>query len=90
MSEINAALGLLQLKHIDQALARRGAIDARYRERLRGVAGHPLPRAAPGERAPTTPTSRSWSAPTIRFSRDALYERLRDARHPWRAATSTR
>jgi len=31
MSEINAAFGLLQLKHIDAALARRKEIDASYR-----------------------------------------------------------
>jgi dTDP-4-amino-4,6-dideoxygalactose transaminase len=39
MSEFNAALGLLQLKYIDQALARRKAIDAAYRERLKKVKG---------------------------------------------------
>jgi len=39
MSEFNAALGLLQLKYINQALARRKEIDAAYRERLKGVKG---------------------------------------------------
>lgn len=39
MSEFNAALGMLQLQHIDQALARRQQIDALYRERLQGIAG---------------------------------------------------
>lgn len=39
MSEINAAFGLLQLKHIDQALARRKEVDAAYRERLQGIKG---------------------------------------------------
>ncbi len=39
MSEINAAFGLLQLKHVDKALARRKEIDAAYRERLEGVKG---------------------------------------------------
>jgi Predicted pyridoxal phosphate-dependent enzyme apparently involved in regulation of cell wall biogenesis len=39
MSEFNAALGLLQLKYIDQALARRKMIDAAYRKRLEGVNG---------------------------------------------------
>src|SRR3569623_376404 len=34
MSEFNAALGMLQLKYIDQALARRREIDAAYRKRL--------------------------------------------------------
>ncbi|MBB5885311.1 DegT/DnrJ/EryC1/StrS family aminotransferase [Xanthomonas sp. LMG 8992] len=39
MSEINAAFGLLQLQHIDAALAQRGAIDAHYRQRLAQVPG---------------------------------------------------
>ncbi len=39
MSEFNAALGLLQLKHIGKALARRKEIDAIYRERLQNVRG---------------------------------------------------
>lgn len=39
MSEFNAALGLLQLKRIDQALAGRREIDTAYRERLKGVKG---------------------------------------------------
>jgi dTDP-4-amino-4,6-dideoxygalactose transaminase len=39
MSEINAAFGLLQLKHIDDALARRKIIDHAYREQLKGVQG---------------------------------------------------
>lgn len=39
MSEFNAALGLLQLKYIDQALARRKEIDAAYRKRLKGIPG---------------------------------------------------
>lgn len=39
MSEINAAFGLLQLKHIDQALAKRKAIDATYREKLKNIKG---------------------------------------------------
>ncbi len=39
MNEIQAAFGLLQLKHVDEAIAARQAIDARYRELLDGVAG---------------------------------------------------
>ncbi len=39
MNEFSAALGLLQLKYIDHALARRKEIDAAYRERLKGVKG---------------------------------------------------
>ena len=39
MSEFNAALGLLQLKGVDRALAQRQAIDARYRTLLAQVKG---------------------------------------------------
>lgn len=39
MSEINAAFGLLQLRYIDAALARRREIDAFYRQRLAGLPG---------------------------------------------------
>ena len=39
MSEFNAALGLLQLKGIDKALAKRGAIDGRYRAGIADIAG---------------------------------------------------
>jgi len=39
MSEFNAALGLLQLKHIDEALAKRKVIDTLYRARLQDIKG---------------------------------------------------
>lgn len=39
MSEINAAFGLVQLKHIDKAMQQRQAIDARYRAALADVTG---------------------------------------------------
>jgi dTDP-4-amino-4,6-dideoxygalactose transaminase len=39
MSEFNAALGLLQLKYIDRAIAKRKAIDTAYRERLKNIKG---------------------------------------------------
>lgn len=39
MSEFNAAFGLLELKHIDRALAQRKEIDATYRELLKDVRG---------------------------------------------------
>lgn len=37
MSEVSAAMGLLQLRYIDQALDERGAIDAHYRKLLQNV-----------------------------------------------------
>lgn len=39
MNEFSAALGLVQLQHIDEAVQKRKAIDARYREVLDGIPG---------------------------------------------------
>lgn len=39
MSEINAAFGLVQLKHIDEAMMQRQAVDTRYRTELTDVTG---------------------------------------------------
>ena len=39
MNEFQAALGLLQLKYVDAAIARRRSVDGLYRELLGGVAG---------------------------------------------------
>ncbi len=39
MNELQAAFGLLQLKHIGAAIAERREIDGRYRELLAGVTG---------------------------------------------------
>ncbi len=39
MNEMQAALGVLQLQYLDQALARRAGIAARYREAIDGIAG---------------------------------------------------
>lgn len=39
MSEINAAFGLVQLKHIDKAVLQRQRIDQRYRQELSDVKG---------------------------------------------------
>ncbi len=43
MNEVQAAFGLLQLKHVDQALARRAQIAARYRANLATVPGITVP-----------------------------------------------
>jgi len=39
MPEFNAAVGLAQLRHFDEVLSRRSAIDALYRQRLASVEG---------------------------------------------------
>jgi dTDP-4-amino-4,6-dideoxygalactose transaminase len=77
MSEINAAFGLLQLQHIDEALARRAQIDAIYRERLRDVPGiRCLPKA--GEKVANHSYFPILVGPEYPISRDALYQKFRD------------
>jgi len=39
MSEFNAALGLVQIKHIERAISQRKNVDGEYRRRLRDVTG---------------------------------------------------
>ena len=77
MSEVNAAFGLLQLRHINQALARRKEIDANYRKLLQGVKGLRCLRGAGETRANYAyfPILVNADFP---ISRDALFEKLRD------------
>lgn len=77
MSEFNAALGLLQLKHIDQALAQRKAIDSAYRERLKHVRGiHCLQDA--GEKSASYSYFPVLVQADYPISRDELYQRFKD------------
>lgn len=84
MSEFNAALGLAQLNHMDEAISRRRAIDARYRQLLRDVRG--LRCLGPGEE-----TSANYAyfpvlvGPDYPLSRDELMARMKAGRvHPRR------
>lgn len=75
MSEINAAFGLLQLKHIDQALAKRQEIARRYRQALTGIKGiQPVTSEEHGNNGyfPVLVTD------DYPLSRDQLYQKLRD------------
>lgn len=77
MSELNAALGLLQLKHVDDAIARRQAIDHAYREYLRDIPGiHCLNDA--GETRANYAYFPILVQPGYPLSRDELTTRLRD------------
>jgi len=77
MSEFNAALGLLQLEGIDKALAKRAAVDGRYRRALAHVPGiRCLPPAA--EVRSNYAYFPILVQPEFAISRDALYQRLRD------------
>ncbi|GAB3793476.1 DegT/DnrJ/EryC1/StrS family aminotransferase [Dyella agri] len=76
MSEVNAAFGLLQLKHMPEILHRRAAIDAHYREALHGVKGiHCLPQA--GQHVANYAYFPILVEPDYPLSRDALYQKLK-------------
>ncbi len=77
MCEFNAALGLLQLRHIEHALARRKEIDAVYRQQLADVTGiHCLQDA--GERVANYAYFPVLVQPDYPLHRDALYQQLKD------------
>jgi dTDP-4-amino-4,6-dideoxygalactose transaminase len=77
MSEFNAALGLLQLKYIDQALARRREIDLAYRERLKGVKGIRCLNDA-GEKVANYAYFPILAQADYPIRRDDLYQKLKD------------
>ncbi len=77
MSEFNAALGLLQLKYIDQALVRRKEIDVAYRERLNGVKGIRCLKDA-GEKIANYSYFPILVEADYMISRDELYQKLKD------------
>jgi dTDP-4-amino-4,6-dideoxygalactose transaminase len=75
MSEINAAMGLLQLEHLSEALERRGEVDATYRAGLDGVKGIRCVERSPSTNFAYFPILVGGDYP---ISRDALYWRLRE------------
>ena len=77
MSEFNAALGMLQLKYIDRALARRKEIDAVYRDRLTGVKGIRF-LSTKGEKTANYAYFPILIDADYPLSRDDLYQRLKD------------
>ncbi len=76
MSEFNAALGLLQLKYIDTAIARRAAIDRLYRDLLADVPGIRC-LADSGEAVANHGYFPILVEPDYPLSRDALYDKLK-------------
>lgn len=77
MSEFNAALGMLQLKHIDEFLTKRKEIDVTYRERLKGVRGIRCLNQA-GETVANYSYFPILIDSDYPLSRDALYKKLKD------------
>jgi dTDP-4-amino-4,6-dideoxygalactose transaminase len=77
MSEFNAALGLLQLEHIDEALARRSEIDRAYRDGLHSIPGIQC-LADSGEKVSNHAYFPILVGSDYFCTRDALYKRLRE------------
>lgn len=77
MSEFNAALGLLQLKYIDQALAGRKKIDGVYRALLQDVKGIRC-LADTGEIIANYAYFPIMVEADYPITRDALYQKLKD------------
>lgn len=77
MSEFNAALGLLQLNYIGDAIARRAAIDALYQKMLGNVPGiRCLPHS--GEIVRNHGYFPVLVEPDYPLTRDALYDKLKE------------
>ncbi|MDR0932975.1 MAG: DegT/DnrJ/EryC1/StrS family aminotransferase [Victivallales bacterium] len=77
MDEFRAAFGLLQLKHINEEIAKRQKVAQRYREMLKDIPGIRIFRDIPGVQHnysyfPVTVDERVYG-----ISRDALYEKLK-------------
>ena len=76
MNEVQAAFGLLQLRHVEGAIRARRNVDALYREGLAGVTGITVP----GQVA-NVDTNYSYFpllvGPDYPVSRDALYQELK-------------
>lgn len=78
MSEFNAALGLLQLNHVDEAIRKRRDLDTRYRQLLADIPGI---RCAIDDVDPETHNFYSFPILVEReypLARDALYAKLRE------------
>jgi dTDP-4-amino-4,6-dideoxygalactose transaminase len=76
MSEINAAFGLLQLKSIDDAIAKRTHIAQRYYGKLRGAAGLECVEGYGGA-VPNHSYFPILVKPEFRRTRDGLYQHLK-------------
>ena len=77
MHEFSAALGLLQLEHVEAALSRRREIDAAYREQLRDIPGISCPPRA-GQQVDNYAYFPILVRPEYPMDRDALYAKLKE------------
>ena len=77
MSEINAAFGLLQLKHVEEAIVGRKRVDSAYRKSLRGVEGIRCLQGS-GETIANYAYFPILVTSDYPISRDDLYRKLKD------------
>jgi dTDP-4-amino-4,6-dideoxygalactose transaminase len=77
MNEVQAAFGLLQIRHVGQALRRRAAVDALYRRELDGVRGLVCP-ALPAETDYNHAYFPVLVKPDFGVSRDRLHAGLQE------------
>ena len=75
MNEFTAAMGLCNLRHLDEEIAKRAKVSERYHERLGGIAGITLNSKQEG----VTPNYAYF--PVVfdgyKYTRDNVFERLR-------------
>lgn len=79
MDELRAAYGLLSLKHVDEAIARRKQVALRYREALRQVRGITFFEDRPGVKHNYSYFPIFINEKEYGMSRDALYEKMKAA-----------
>ena len=79
MDELRAAYGLLSLKHVDEAIARRKQVALRYRETLRQVRGITFFEDRPGVKHNYSYFPIFINEKEYGMSRDALYEKMKTA-----------
>ncbi len=76
MTEFAAAMGLCNLRHVDEEIAKRQTVAARYYQRLGGAAGITLCAAKPGVRYNYAYMPVMFDAATFGKSRDAVCGQL--------------
>lgn len=77
MNELQAAFGLVQLKHIDDYISKRKEITTMYRERLSGIDGLSFPDDIPGVRHSYTYFPVLIDESSYGMTRDEAYEMLK-------------
>lgn len=79
MDEVRSAYGLLQLKYVDDAIAKRKSVAEQYREKLQGVAGISYLNDLPGVKHNYSYFPIFVDETLYGRSRDQLYDKLREA-----------